>query len=151
MKMIYILGFLTWMILHLLTGFYFLRSAFTTNKDNIIKENPTSFIVINYSLKTKKVLVIITRIICIALAFVLFIASIPYFRDLPLLLTYKLSYIEGPMAYSAKRSRGFDINREFNGVIIHFSFTSTMDKNKIYRVGYLPNTHTGISIAEVPR
>lgn len=69
--------------------------------------------------------------------------------DLPLLITYKINYVEGYKHPARVSNKGFQAGADIDGRIVNFTFTSNMDNGKIYRVGYLPNTRTGIEVEEV--
>jgi len=92
----------------------------------------------------------ISLFLAAAFVYLMIWASIPFVKDIPILLTGNYKYIEGTPQKIWHKSRSFTEYVQINGLNIEFPFTSTMKEGKFYRVKYLPNSRTGLAVEQLP-
>ncbi|AIF51227.1 hypothetical protein [Pelosinus sp. UFO1] len=92
----------------------------------------------------------ISLFLAVAFVFLMIEVSIPYIKDIPVLITGNYEYIEGTPQKIWHKSKSFTEYVQINGLNIEFPFTSTMKEGKNYRVKYLPNSRSGLSVEQLP-
>jgi hypothetical protein len=92
----------------------------------------------------------ISLFLAAAFVYLMIWASIPFIKDIPILLTGNYKYIEGTPQKIWHKSRSFTEYVQVNGLNIEFPFTSTMKEGNYYRVKYLPNSRSGLAVEQLP-
>lgn len=93
---------------------------------------------------------IISKAISIIIALFIFMQFIlPYLKDVPKLVTRKLTY-SVEYVYNVERPRkSFTEYVEVEGKTLKFFFTSKIKTHRYYKIGYLPNSNRGIYVGEL--
>lgn len=102
----------------------------------------------------KEVIQILTEVIgkIVAVIFLVFFMkyfTIPYWKDVPTIVTQNFYYTEGYISKEYHKRKDFNEYVVVNGRSISFLISSKIERGQKYKITYLPNTNTGIQYKKI--
>jgi hypothetical protein len=85
----------------------------------------------------------------IFLVFLMKYFTLPYWKDIPILLMQKFNYTEGYISKEYHKRKDLNEYVDINGRSISFLIFSNIERGQQYNITYLPNTKTGINYKKV--